>query len=100
MLVPAAGAEGLALAVMLDAESKTRYVVVIPPNDSPDLEEPPAPSATLQEEHAQASAIKFTEVPEQPPVSVQQPRSAWSNILNHLRRPPQLRQWGLLHLLA
>ena len=37
--VPAHGAEGLALAVMLAAESKTRYTVVRPLNHCPDLEE-------------------------------------------------------------
>ena len=67
--------EGLALAVMLAAESKTRYMVVKPLNHCHDREEPPAPSATPQEEHAQASALKVTEVLKQPPVSVQQPAS-------------------------
>ena len=42
----------------------------------PDLEEPPAPSATPVEEITQASALKVTEVPEQPPVSVQKLASA------------------------
>ena len=70
--VAATGAEELALAVMPAAEYKPRYMVVRPPNHCPNMELPPASSGSPQEEHAQASAIKVTEVPEQPPVSVQQ----------------------------
>ena len=57
-------------------ESKTGYMVFRPLNRCPDLEEPPARSASTQEEQAQASAIKVTELPGQPPVSVQQPSLA------------------------
>ncbi|CAD7680634.1 unnamed protein product [Nyctereutes procyonoides] len=72
--VPATGAEGLVSAEMPATETKTRYMVVRPLNHCPDLEEPPAPLSTSQEEHAQACATKVTEVPEQPPVS--EPASA------------------------
>ena len=48
---------------MPPAETKTGYMVVRCLNHCPDLEEPPAPSATPQEEHTQASAIKVNEVP-------------------------------------
>ena len=74
--IPAARAECLALAVMLAAESKTRYVVLRPQNHCPDLEGPPTSSSTQQEEHAKAAAIMVKKVSEQPPVSVQQPASA------------------------
>ena len=53
------------------AEFKLRYMVVRPLSHCPDLEKPTAPSSTPQEEHAQVSAIKVSEVPELPPVSVQ-----------------------------
>ena len=59
----AVGAEGLACAMKMAAECKTRYMVFRPLNHCPDLEEPPAPSATPLEEHAQASGIKVTEGP-------------------------------------
>ena len=74
-LVPATGAEGFARTVMPAADFHTRYSWAVL-EYCPDLEEPPALSATPQEEHAQVFAIKVTEVLEQPPVSVQQPASA------------------------
>ena len=47
--VPAAGAEGLARAVMLAPESKSVHVVVAPLIPCTDEEEPPAPLATPEE---------------------------------------------------
>ena len=55
----------------LPGVSKVRYIIVRHLSHYPDLEETTAPSSTPQEEHTQASAIKVSEVPEQPPVSVQ-----------------------------
>ncbi|KAM8933059.1 uncharacterized protein AAEQ78_019565 [Lycaon pictus] len=58
------------------AESKPMHVVVKPLTQCPDLEEPPARLADLDEEQAPEPAIKLPEVPEQPPVSVEQVASA------------------------
>ncbi|XP_077712629.1 uncharacterized protein LOC144288745 [Canis aureus] len=58
------------------AELKPMYMVVTPLIHCPDLEEPPAPLAALDEEQAPEPTIKVPKVPEQPPVSVEQPASA------------------------
>ncbi|XP_038445222.1 translation initiation factor IF-2-like isoform X1 [Canis lupus familiaris] len=72
----AARAECIARVKMQAAESKPMHVVVKPLTQCPDLEEPPAPLADLDEEQAPEPAIKLLEVPEQPPVSVEQVASA------------------------
>ena len=88
----------MTLAVMPAAESKTRYMVIRPLNHCLDLDEPPGPSATLQGKLAQVSALKVSDVREQPLVSVQQPTSPPSKFLNDFWRSHQLRLWGLMHL--
>ncbi|XP_077717003.1 uncharacterized protein LOC144291333 [Canis aureus] len=73
-LVPAAGAESLAQAMMPAAVFKPRYVVG-PLNHCPDLEELPATLGDLEAKWAPPPAIELIDVPEQPPHSVEQPAS-------------------------
>ncbi|CAK7307390.1 Zinc metalloprotease ZmpB [Vulpes lagopus] len=74
--VTAAGTECLVRAEMPAAESEPMHLVVTPLIHCPDVEEPPAPLAAPDEEQAPEPAIKVPKVPEQPPVSVEQPTLA------------------------
>ncbi|XP_077705595.1 uncharacterized protein LOC144284649 [Canis aureus] len=69
--VMAAGAEYLPA-----AESEPMHVVVTPLIHCPDLEEPLAPLATLEDEHAPAPITEVPDMPKQPPASVEQPALA------------------------
>ncbi|XP_038540506.1 fibrous sheath CABYR-binding protein-like isoform X1 [Canis lupus familiaris] len=72
----AVGAECFAQVNMPAAELKPMHMVGTPLIHCPNLEEPPAPLAALDEEQSPEAAIKVPEELEQPPVSVQQPASA------------------------
>ncbi|CAD7680354.1 unnamed protein product [Nyctereutes procyonoides] len=74
--VMAAGAECLARVAMPAAESKPMHVMVTPRIHCPHLEEPPAPLATLEEDHALAPVFEVPDMLKQPPASVEQPDSA------------------------
>ncbi|XP_072633791.1 uncharacterized protein [Canis lupus baileyi] len=67
--VPAAGAEGSARAEAPAGEVKPLQIVVTALVHCSALEEPPAPTATPEEEQAPAPAIGVPRVPEPPPAS-------------------------------
>ncbi|CAD7680356.1 unnamed protein product [Nyctereutes procyonoides] len=74
--VTAAGAECLVRVEMRAAESTPMHVVVTPLLHCPDLEEPAAPLATVEEELAPAPTIKVPDMPKESGVSGEQPVSA------------------------
>ena len=98
----AVGAECLARAEMPAAEAKPIYMAVTRLIHCPDLEEPPAHLATLQEELPRAPTINVPGMPCQRshlPQCSNQLRPL-SNIMNHGSSPPQLHRWGLMKLLG
>ena len=96
--IPAAGDEGLALAVMLAAEFKTRYMVVRTRITVPSWKS----TCTLGQPRRKSWPRRLLSRPlkcgsshlSQCSNQLRPP----SHILNQLKRPPELRLWGLLHL--